>query len=39
LADALAAAGVASETVAEILGAIAPLAPEIATGGVGKVTV
>lgn len=37
LADALAGAGVPSETVAEILGAIAPLAPEIATGG--KVTV
>ena len=30
LADALAAAGVNSETVSEILGAIAPLAPEIA---------
>ncbi|GAB4972405.1 hypothetical protein MAHJHV57_12390 [Mycobacterium avium subsp. hominissuis] len=32
LADALTAAGVPSETVSEILGAIAPLAPEIATG-------
>lgn len=32
LADALAAAGVPPETVTEILGAIAPLAPEIATG-------
>jgi hemoglobin len=29
LADALSAAGVASETVTDILGAIAPLAPEI----------
>ncbi len=32
LADALAGAGVPSETVTEILSAIAPLAPEIATG-------
>ena len=32
LADALAAAGVSSGTVTEILGAIAPLAPEIASG-------
>lgn len=32
LADALAAAGVPSETATEILGAIAPVAPEIATG-------
>lgn len=32
LADALAGAGVPPETVTEILGAIAPLAPEIATG-------
>jgi hemoglobin len=32
LADALAAAGVPSPTVTEILGAIAPLAPEIASG-------
>ncbi|OBB95577.1 group 1 truncated hemoglobin [Mycobacterium sp. 852002-40037_SCH5390672] len=39
LADALAGAGVPSETVTEILGAIAPLAPEIATGDAGKVTV
>ncbi|AAS03570.1 group 1 truncated hemoglobin [Mycobacterium avium subsp. paratuberculosis] len=39
LADALTAAGVPSETVSEILGAIAPLAPEIATGEAGKVTV
>jgi hemoglobin len=39
LADALSAAGVPSETVTEILGAIAPLAPEIATGDAGKVTV
>src|ERR1700745_2055107 len=31
LADALAAAGVPSPTVTEIVGAIAPLAPEIAT--------
>lgn len=39
LADALAAAGVPSETVTEILAAIAPLAPEIATGDAGKVSV
>jgi hemoglobin len=32
LADALTAAGVASQTVTEILGAIAPLAPDIASG-------
>jgi hemoglobin len=32
LADALAAAGVPSETVTEILSAISPLAPEIASG-------
>ena len=32
LADALAAAGVPSETVTEILGVIAPLAPDIASG-------
>jgi hemoglobin len=32
LSDALAAAGVPSETVTEILSAIAPLAPEIASG-------
>jgi hemoglobin len=32
LADALAAAGVPSETVTEILGVVAPLAPEIASG-------
>ena len=31
LSDALAAAGVASETVTEIIGAIAPLAPDIAS--------
>jgi hemoglobin len=39
LADALAAAGVPSETVTEILGAIAPLAPEIATPDAGKVRI
>ncbi|HEX5255731.1 MAG TPA: group 1 truncated hemoglobin [Mycobacterium sp.] len=39
LADALSAAGVPSETVTEILGAIAPLAPEIATADAGKVRV
>jgi len=39
LADALAAAGVPSGTVTEILGAIAPLAPEIATTAAGKVKV
>jgi hemoglobin len=33
LADALAAAGVPSATVTEILSAIAPLAPDIASGG------
>ena len=33
LADALAAAGVPSETVTEILAAIAPLATEIASAG------
>jgi hemoglobin len=32
LADALTAAGVPSQTVTEILGAIAPLAPDIASG-------
>jgi hemoglobin len=32
LSDALAAAGVPPETVTEILGAIAPLAPDIASG-------
>jgi hemoglobin len=32
LAEALAAAGVPSETVTEILSAVAPLAPEIASG-------
>ncbi|MEE6176592.1 group I truncated hemoglobin [Mycobacterium sp. 050134] len=37
LADALGAAGVPSATVAEILGAIAPLAPEIATSDAAKV--
>ncbi|MDT5146841.1 MAG: hemoglobin [Mycobacterium sp.] len=37
LADALAAAGVPSATVTEILGAIAPLAPEIATGDTANV--
>ncbi len=37
LADALAAAGVPSETVTEILSAIAPLAPEIASGETTKV--
>lgn len=39
LADALATAGVPSETVTEILGAIAPLAPEIATADAGKVRI
>lgn len=33
LADALAAAGVPPKTVTDILGAVAPLAPEIASGG------
>ncbi len=37
LADALTAAGVSSATVTEILGAIAPLAPEIASGEPTKV--
>lgn len=37
LADALTAAGVSSATVTEILGAIAPLAPEIASGETTKV--
>ncbi|HTY31023.1 group 1 truncated hemoglobin [Mycobacterium sp.] len=37
LADALAAAGVPSETVTGILGAIAPLAPEIASTETTKV--
>jgi len=37
LADALAAAGVPSGTVTEILSAIAPLAPEIASGETTKV--
>lgn len=32
LSDALAAPGVPAETVTEIIGAVAPLAPEIATG-------
>ena len=39
LADALAAAGVPSGTVTEILGAIAPLAPEIASGETTTATV
>lgn len=39
LSDALAAAGVPSETVTEILSAIAPLAPEIATGEADKAKV
>ncbi|KKC02000.1 group I truncated hemoglobin [Mycobacterium nebraskense] len=39
LSDALAAAGVPSETVPEIIGAVAPLAPEIATGEANKATV
>ena len=39
LADALAAAGVPSPTVTDILSAIAPLAPEIATGEADKVKV
>lgn len=38
LSDALAAAGVPSKTVIEIVGAIAPLAPEIATGEANKAT-
>ena len=39
LADALAAAGVPSGTVTEILGAIAPLAPEITSGETTTATV
>lgn len=39
LSDALAAAGVPSETVTEIIGAITPLAAEIATGEVNKATI
>ena len=39
LSDALAAAGVPAETVTEILSAIAPLAPEIATGEADKAKV
>jgi hemoglobin len=39
LADALAAAGVPSPTVTDILSAIAPLAPEIATGEADKAKV
>ncbi|OBG64514.1 MULTISPECIES: group 1 truncated hemoglobin [unclassified Mycobacterium] len=39
LSDALAAAGVPSETVTAIIGAIAPLAPEIATGEANTATV
>ncbi|OBF54705.1 hemin receptor [Mycobacterium sp. 852002-53434_SCH5985345] len=39
LSDALAAAGVSAQTVTEIIGAIAPLAPEIATGDANKATV
>jgi hemoglobin len=39
LADALAAAGVTSETVIEILGVVAPLAPEIASGETTKAQV
>ncbi|BBY20949.1 hypothetical protein MSTO_11540 [Mycobacterium stomatepiae] len=35
LADALAAAGVPPKTVTDILNAIAPLAPEIASGEAG----
>jgi len=37
LADALTAAGVPSETVTETLGAVAPLAPDIASGETTKV--
>ena len=37
LSDALAAAGVPHATVTEIIGAIAPLAPEIATSDTAKV--
>ncbi|OBH75741.1 hemin receptor [Mycobacterium scrofulaceum] len=39
LSDALAAAGVPPETATEIIGAIAPLAPEIATGEANTATV
>lgn len=39
LSAALAAAGVNAETVTEIIGAIAPLAPEIATGEANPATV
>jgi hemoglobin len=39
LADALVAAGVPPKTVTEILGAIAPLAPEIASGETTTATV
>src|ERR1700731_1843205 len=39
LADALAAAGVPSETLTEILSAISPLAPEIASGAPGTAMV
>jgi hemoglobin len=39
LSDALAAAGVPSATVIELIGAIAPLAPEIATGEANTATV
>ena len=38
LSDALAAAGVPWATVTEIIGAIAPLAPEIATSDTAKVS-
>ncbi len=39
LADALTAAGVSSATVTEILGVVAPLAPEIASGETNKANV
>jgi hemoglobin len=39
LSDALAAAGVPSVTVTEIIGAIAPLAPDIASGETSTATV
>jgi hemoglobin len=39
LADALTAAGVPSATVTEILGVVAPLAPEIASGETNKANV
>lgn len=39
LSDALTAAGVPSPTVTEIIGAIAPLAPEIASGETSTATV